>query len=74
MDKQEERIIMEQQKQIEIDKISDLELADILATQMTLLYQTQQNVVVLQNELQRRKQLTENQPNSDKAKRKEQVK
>ena len=48
---------MEQQKQIEIDKISDLELADILAAQMTLLYQTQQNVVLLQNELQRRKQL-----------------
>jgi len=29
MDKQEERIIMEQQKQIEIDKISDLELAEV---------------------------------------------
>ena len=43
--------------QIDIQKISDLELAEFLSTQISLLSQTQQNVTILQAELQRRKQL-----------------
>ena len=43
--------------QIDIQKISDLELAEFLSAQISLLSQTQQNVAILQAELQRRKQL-----------------
>lgn len=51
--------MMEQQTQIDILKISDLELAEILSQQMVQLYQFQANVNALQAELQRRKQLAE---------------
>ena len=47
----------EQQKPIEIEKVSDLELAELLAAQLAQAYQAQQNVVALQSELQRRKAL-----------------
>ena len=40
---------------LDIQKISDLELAELLTQQLTTLFQTQQNVTALQAELQRRK-------------------
>ena len=43
--------------QIDIQKISDLELAEILSAQLAQLFQAQQNVTALQAELQRRKAL-----------------
>lgn len=46
---------MEQQTQVDILKITDLELAELLAAQLTQLMQVQQNVINLQAELQRRK-------------------
>jgi hypothetical protein len=50
---------MEEQKQVDIQKISDLELGELLAGQMAQLFQFQQNVNALQAELNRRKQMTE---------------
>ena len=47
----------EQPPQIDIQKISDLELAEILSAQLAQLFQAQQNVTALQAELQRRKGL-----------------
>ena len=49
---------MEEQKQVDIQKITDLELGELLAGQMAQLFQFQQNVNALQAELNRRKQLT----------------
>ena len=46
-------------QQIDITQISDLELAELLASQMTQLFQFQQNVNALQAEVNRRKQLIE---------------
>jgi len=46
---------MEQQQNVDISKISDLELAELLVAQMANLMQTQNNVTALQAELQRRK-------------------
>jgi len=48
---------MEQQKQIDIQTISDLELAELLAAQIAQAFQAQANVTALQAELQRRKSL-----------------
>ena len=48
---------MTEQQNIDIQKISDLELAELLSQQMTQLFQLQQNVTALQAELQRRKEL-----------------
>ena len=50
--------MMEEQKQVDIQKITDLELGELLAGQMAQLFQFQQNVNALQAELNRRKQLT----------------
>jgi len=47
----------DQPPQIDIQKISDLVLAELLAEQMAQLFQAQQNVNALQAELQRRKAL-----------------
>ena len=46
---------MEEQKQVDIQKITDLELGELLAGQMAQLFQFQQNVNALQAELARRK-------------------
>ena len=46
----------EQPQQVDITKISDLELAELLAAQIAQMYQFQQNVTALQAELLRRKQ------------------
>lgn len=48
---------MADQKQIDIAGISDLELAELITVQMTLLIQAQNNVSALQAELNRRKAL-----------------
>jgi hypothetical protein len=48
---------MTEPKQVEIDKISDLELAELIAAQTTQLYQAQANVTALMAELQKRKEL-----------------
>jgi hypothetical protein len=42
---------------LDIQKISDLELAELLSQQMAQLFQLQANVTALQAELQRRKAL-----------------
>jgi hypothetical protein len=47
---------MTEQQQVDITKISDLELAELLSMQMAQLFQFQQNVTALQAELVRRKQ------------------
>jgi len=47
----------DQSPQIDIQKISDLVLAELLAEQMKQLFQAQQNVTALDAELQRRKAL-----------------
>jgi hypothetical protein len=47
---------MTEQTQVDIQKISDLELGELLAGQMAQLFQFQQNVNALQAELNRRKQ------------------
>ena len=49
---------MTEQTQVDIQKITDLELGELLAGQMAQLFQFQQNVNALQAELNRRKQLT----------------
>ena len=46
---------MTEQTQVDIQKISDLELAELLSAQMLQLFQFQQNVSALQAELARRK-------------------
>jgi len=46
---------MTEQTQVDIQKISDLELGELLAGQMAQLFQFQQNVNALQAELARRK-------------------
>ena len=46
-----------EQQQIQIDKISDLELAEMLSQQQQMAYQSQLNVNALLAELQRRKAL-----------------
>ena len=48
---------MTEQQNIDIQKVSDLELAELLSQQMAQLFQLQQNVTALQAELQRRKEL-----------------
>jgi hypothetical protein len=47
--------MMMEQQQVDISKVSDLELAELLVAQMSNLMQTQANVTALQAELQRRK-------------------
>jgi hypothetical protein len=46
---------MTEQTQVDIQKITDLELGELLAGQMAQLFQFQQNVNALQAELARRK-------------------
>ena len=48
---------MPEQTQIDIQKISDLGLMDLYIQQRELLAQAQQNVIAIQAELQRRKDL-----------------
>ena len=54
MTKQEEEV-----KQITIDSLTDLDLAEVLSAEQQKLYQTQTNVTALLVELQRRKELLE---------------
>jgi len=46
-----------QNQQIQIETISDLELADLLVKQLELSSQTSQNIILLRAELERRKAL-----------------
>ena len=54
MTKQEEEV-----KQITIDTMTDLKLAEVLSAEQAQLYQAQQNVTALLAELARRKELLE---------------
>ena len=49
----------EEVKQITIDSLTDLDLAEVLSAEQQKLYQTQTNVTALLVELQRRKELLE---------------
>ena len=49
----------EEVKQITIDSLTDLDLAEVLSAEQTRLYQAQQNVTALLAELARRKELLE---------------
>ena len=49
----------EQPQQIDIQKFTDLDFAELMQNQMALLFQAQQNIQQLQAELARRKALIE---------------
>jgi hypothetical protein len=51
------------EQQIDIQKVSDLELMELYIQQRELLAQSQQNVIAIQAEVQRRKELVAVLPN-----------